>query len=755
MSGPVPVTAKFLARLGGRAQESRPWWLLARSALVSALSILGNSTAMPDTPSEPHEFAIPSDTKRHTKQHIRRSPTAADLFLLRTIGGMTGTGLSVSPDGKYVAFEAHQPDPAGNTYRVAWFTVATTGRANAVNVGDGGDPVLFRPTDDDGMTNGAWISERPVWTPDSQWILYRRRVDGTTQIWRSRFDGSRQEQVTHNESDVRHFKLLDGGMKIAYAVDSNEQLRPQAEQDGYLVDLTRPWSMLQGRPYVVRNASRHKEPAIWIVDMSTGVERLATPEERAEYAMDARGADTRASAWLAEARALAYASSPSRAVAWFAPAEEAMKGLDPPLTLHWTPMPETEVSIRCGAPECTGMMDYTGMLQRGLWWSEDAQYVYFVRRDGPNYGRRTLYRWQLDANRVETVLTTHDWISDCERSGWRAICFQESATFPRRIISIDLRDGRITPLFDPNPEFRAIALSEVRRLEWKDRNGNTTFGYLVLPRDYRKGRRYPLIIVGYRAKRTMRGGTGEEYPVHLYAANGFAVLTYDFPDAFDVFAREPDGRKAWISTWQNGVPSELRAGASLIEAAIDLLVEQGIVDPARVGITGFSEGASLASYMLVHSSRFSAAALSSVPWNPIGYYLSEGGEEHRKMLRAVGLGGICTPHGVNWRNLSLAVNADRVTAPILLNAADSEYLPALETAIAFSGAGKPFEMYVYPDEYHVKWQPAHRWRIWQRNLDWFRFWLRDETDSTPAKREQFERWQTFRSGNRDSVAPTH
>lgn len=746
--------------MSNRAQENYKQTKLKlffiRSVLTGALWFLGSSAALPNALSGVRQLEIPAHTELQTERDLRRSVTAADLFFLRDIGGMTGTGLSVSPDGKHVAFEVHRADLAENTYRVAWFTVGTTGTAQAINVGDGGDPVLFRPTDDDGTTNGAWISERPVWTPDSQWILYRRRIDGKTQIWRSKFDGSRQEQVTDNPSDVQNFKLIDGEMKIAYAVSgdraSRERHRRLADQNGYLVDLDKPWSMLQGRPYAKGYVSRSndEQPEVWILDLSTGSERLATSEERAEYTRKLKGIESHTS-WLpSDARSITYASPAGRAAAWFAPAEESRRGLDPPLTLYWNPALETANATRCSASECTGMMDYSSMLQGGLWWSEDNRYVYFVRRDGPNYGRRTLYRWKPDENHVKAVLTTYDWISDCVRSGWRAICFQESATSPRRLISIDLHNGSISTLFDPNPEFQAIALSEVRRLEWKDPNGNSTFGYLVLPRDYRKGTRYPLIIVGYRAKRTMRGGTGDEYPVHLYAANGFAVLTYDFPDAFNVFAIEPDGRKAWIRTWENGVPSELKVGASLIEAAIDVLVKQGIVDAERVGITGFSEGASLASYMLVHSSRFKAAALSSIPWNPIGYYLSEGGAAHREMLRAVGLGGISTPYGVNWRNLSLALNAGRVSTPILLNASDGEYLPALETAVAFAEAEKPFEMYVYPDEHHVKWQPAHRWRIWQRNLDWFKFWLLGEAESTPLKREQFQRWEKLRSGSEES-----
>jgi hypothetical protein len=57
-------------------------------------------------------------------------------------------------------------------------------------------------------------------------------------------------------------------------------------------------------------------------------------------------------------------------------------------------------------------------------------------------------------------------------------------------------------------------------------------------------------------------------------------------------------------------------------------------------------------------------------------------------------------------------------------------------------------MVVFPNEYHVKWQPAHRLAIYNRNLDWFRFWLQDYEDPDPAKTEQYTRWRQFRAQQR-------
>jgi hypothetical protein len=54
---------------------------------------------------------------------------------------------------------------------------------------------------------------------------------------------------------------------------------------------------------------------------------------------------------------------------------------------------------------------------------------------------------------------------------------------------------------------------------------------------------------------------------------------------------------------------------------------------------------------------------------------------------------------------------------------------------------KPIEMWIYPNEYHIKIQPRHRLNVYDRNVDWFRFWLKGEEDPDPARKEQYARWR--------------
>ena len=98
-----------------------------------------------------------------------------------------------------------------------------------------------------------------------------------------------------------------------------------------------------------------------------------------------------------------------------------------------------------------------------------------------------------------------------------------------------------------------------------------------------------------------------------------------------------------------------------------------------------------------------------------------------------------------WRPMSVAMNASHITAPILMQLADDSYMLGLEAYNSLRSFKKPTEMYVFPDDHHIKWQPSHRLAIYERTLDWFDFWLMGKEDPDPSKQAQFVRWRQLKS----------
>src|SRR3546814_16407513 len=59
-------------------------------------------------------------------------------------------------------------------------------------------------------------------------------------------------------------------------------------------------------------------------------------------------------------------------------------------------------------------------------------------------------------------------------------------------------------------------------------------------------------------------------------------------------------------------------------------------------------------------------------------------------------------------------------------------------------AGIPSDLYSFPDEDHIKWQPAHRLAVYERNLAWFNFWLKNEMPTDPAQLDEAGRWKAMK-----------
>lgn len=673
--------------------------------------------------------------------------TTTDLVTLREIGGALGTGLSLSPDGKHFTFEMHQGDVTANRYRVAWLVGSIHPESVPIKVDDGGDPTLFEFTYPSGRIHGAWLSPDAKWSPDSGGIAYRKKVDGEVQIWWSSRDGEERRQLTHNAADVEAFYWSHDGSSIYFATDApRAALRELAEtrdRRGHVYDYHKNWSVINGRPWYPPYELTGGKPRIWVLDVDSGLEGRATADERTEY-QRLKEPQVR----LEEhpnARHVVWTEG-RRGVAWLQPDDPEKQGRTPPLTLYASLSTDGSDPVRCTARECTGIMD-SSALPESLHWSSVEDEIFFFRKEGVGHSNRSLYGWHIGNDEVRRVLSTDDWLSDCTIVRQRAICFRQTPTYPRTVVAIGLGNGSIDMLVDPNPQFRNIKLGEVELFEWKNAHGVGTFGYLVKPPDYVPGRRYPLVFVGYRARRALRGGTGNEYPVHVLARNGFVVLVYEKVDTDRAFAIYSDPIDIAKAMWGPDL-FDVRMPLAFFEYSIRTLDERGFIDPNRVAVTGLSAGVGDVNYALIHSDLFAAAITSGLAFVPnTRALIGASGKAAREYLKVIGAWSYPGPYGFIYPQLSLSLNAERVNTPLLVNVSDSEHPRALKEVVALIEKGNPIEMVVYPNEGHVKWQPAHRMSVYERNVDWLNYWLRGVEDPNPAKSRQYARWQKLRDIN--------
>ncbi len=655
--------------------------------------------------------------------------TAGDLVRLRDIGfsnSISGaTPFTVDPDGRRIAFMLTRADPVTNDYCQQLATLELRPGARPQVIADGGAlSVVTQDVRGILIPVGVPRSATPQWSPDGRWLAFLKQREGVMQVWRVAADGREAARyLTTGAAEVESFVWSKSGDAILYAtragLEAQKQAYAQEAREGFTYDER------FGLNRALEPSMRSRKMVQLALNIATGETRVATTDERdlltgslsdgrPAHALSAmRGADGRI-AWTQR-------QDPARILS---PVELWVTGRD-------------GQRIKCDA--CR--FDHHD-LER-IWWDPAGDGLLYFVREGWGRSELVLYRW-VPGNVPRSILRTEDILTGCQLSADRMLCAREGSTTPRHLESIDLARGTSQLLFDPNPEVTPARLGKVERLHWKNAAGFEIFGDLILPRDRKRDEKLPLIIVQYRTRGFLRGGTGDEYPIHVFAARGYAVLSVDRPPPY--FESIPEG--SW-SSWNEADPlnqenwNDRRNVLSAIEGGVQLLQARGVIDPRRIGITGLSEGATSTRFALVNRpDMFAAAAISTCCFDVRAMMVYGGtavAEERRRAGFPSAFGDLSP-----WKSLALSENAATFHTPLLIQVADAETVTALETFMALREFKKPVDMYVFPGEFHNKWQPAHRLAIYDRNLDWFDFWLRQREDADQAKAAQYARWRKLR-----------
>lgn len=692
----------------------RPAWLRRLLGATLAIGLSGAATSA---------FAscdrlLPSPNEMAA--HQRRDITAADLLGLRDLGFPDAavseqTPFGVAPGGRSLAFVVNRADVATNSYCRALVVLPLDGGPPRI-VDRGGEFLQLR-TAVRGLLAEAGVTqvETPAWSPDGKRIAYLKRTDGVTRIWLVDVQAAKARVIATPPVDVENVAWSTDGRTILYQARSHElAVRRSVDEEG-----------LTGWLYDDRmTPNAGARPRLREADVP--IETLAIdPETNAIHPADAVEQAT-----MGRVLEQLAADAAPRSGERFSLAEPSSFSGPRRLVVD-----RNGRQVFCNDPACSGSLAGVWAANRGI--------AVFLRREGWRDERYVLYRWDPGSARVRLLLSTDDPLTGCvAATEGTLVCVHENAVTPRQVVRIDLSTGVSTTLFDPNPEFASIDLGTVRRLKWRNDRGLEAWGDFVLPPHYRNGAKLPMIVVQYHSRGFLRGGTDDEYPIYLLAARGFAVLSLERPN---VIASITPG----ISTATQANAANFRGWAdrrsiqSSIEEGVRHAVATGTVDVKKLGITGLSDGATSVRFALINSSLFAAAALSSCCVEPVSA-MTLNGPRFADYNRAMGFPAVGDTDTAFWASMSLAMKAPHLDVPLLMQLSDDEYLLGLEAFEALREHDKPVEMYVYPDEHHGKWQPAHRLAVYEHTLDWFEFWLQSYVNPDPRKAAQYRRWQAMR-----------
>jgi len=656
-----------------------------------------------------------------------RGVTVEDVAMLRDIGtpNIPSTRdrlFTVSPDGRRIAFQIRQADVAGNRYCLA-MVVVDLAHPDSPTIVDQGGEFLPLPLSSYGIADnppsGLPSTITPLWSPDGRWIAYLRQDHDTAQVWRARTDGSGAEQVTHLPFNVEAFAwTADGQGIVAGGRPGINAFNRKVEIEGlsgYRYD-ERTVPSIRSRPI----AREPIESRYFKVAFGTGAVTEATTGESALADPSAVNPEVPGANWIVK--------DLTGNTAWVAP--QRPNDVSAPTVLHTHYAGKSEVV--CIEAACQGVQD--------AWFdgsTSDLVYLRYVRGEPDEQ----FYRWKVGARHPELLWRTENRFASCQRAGNDLVCTVDELTRPRRVVDLDLLSRHMTTVFDPNPTFATLRKGQVQLLRWTNAYGVESFGHLVLPHDHKPGDRHPLVVVGYNSLGFLRGGTGDEYPILALAEHGFAVLNYQTPVDIGMTKRAKtweELRRINSTDWQ-----EYRNAVSSIDTGVDAAIATGAIDPAKIGLTGMSFGGSIAQFTLVNNRRYSAAILSTC-CEEASVATMFAGPGLSKVIHDEGYPRLIDDASAFWKPMSFRLNAKTMSTPLLLQIPDSEFSITIEAVTALREAGQPVDVYTFPNESHVKWQPVHRLAVYRRGIQWFDFWLRGLEDTDPVQPDQYEVWRAFR-----------
>lgn len=632
--------------------------------------------------------------------------------------------LSVSPSGRKVVFRVEQASIERNSYSLDWYLAdLETGRT--LRLAGGGGPIEGGPE--------PLAVATAVWSPGERFIYYRALVDGAIGIWRAAADGSGSRPVVVADADVESVEGDAGGESLTYVLGPTRAAIARAERreyhEGILVDASVDLhqSLYRGGWVNGRLASQR------LVGQWYTRAGLLWQAPRQRYRLDLQTLETRplepvdpqaVSALTAEAGTMMVLEERGRPRV-----RVRRQGRRSTIAVEGP-----GGSVTCADEACLSAR------VSAIAWRPGTDELAFTTHDG--HYRQSLHLWDVTRGGVRTVVRTEGLIGGsrepsrpCTFAAAAAVCVTATAAGPPRLERIDLGSGERAILFDPNAHLRQRETARVEQLAWTIEDGRRATGTILLPREVPEAA--PLFVSYYACPGYLRGGIGDEFPFAPLVDAGFVVACLNTvpAEAIDIVA-------------------EHETALASVRGLVALLAERGLVDPARVGMGGFSFGSEVTMWVAMNSGLLAAAAIASPQYTPSSFWSNAmPGRDYADALRAFhGLGSPDeTPE--RWRTISPALNTERIEAPLLMQLPENEARAQAEVYTRLAGTPTPVELFAFPDERHVKIQPRHRQAVYRRNVDWFRYWLQGYVHPDPAKAAQYRRWDALRRRRDEAQRP--
>jgi len=334
----------------------------------------------------------------------------------------------------------------------------------------------------------------------------------------------------------------------------------------------------------------------------------------------------------------------------------------------------------------------------------------------------TVGLWRLKPEGAVTALnlggvmpTNVYWIeADIARGGEIAFVGQ-TKTDPYELYIIPAEGGPPVAITQANAGLADLTLGRSETVTWKGPGGRTLDAVLTYPADYRVGARYPLVLYVHGGPNSSSRERFNLMP-QVLASQGWIVFEPNYRGSDNL------GNAFFAAIYKDagqGPGEDVMSG-------VDFLKSRGLIDPARMAVTGWSYGGFMTTWLAGHYPVWKAAVAGAPVTDWIEMYdLSDG---NVTQVASTGASPYIGDGMAINRRQSPASSATKIKAPMLIMCDTGDFRVPIAQSFGLYRALQDnhvtSEFYAIPTGGHFPSDPILQMDVYQRWIDWLGTYLK-------------------------------